>query len=184
MTAGAQSGTEARHRWHRDTRRGAASYAALIATLMSRAIVGASVDAGDKTPRSLAEIEAELKVVDRAIEDSAQSAKPLSRNAKEPEVTGSWWSTTDAMTISSVVLVFGVTVLILAYGVIQKGAQPDAVLRIFGTILIIVSAVFLVVAGYSDKQIAPVMGLLGTIVGYLLGKDVPKPAPRGDENPQ
>jgi hypothetical protein len=31
------------------------------------------------------------------------------------------------------------------------------------------------VAGYSDQQIAPAMGLLGTIVGYLLGKDVREP---------
>ena len=30
--------------------------------------------------------------------------------------------------------------------------------------------VFLIVAGYTEKQIAPVIGLLGTIAGYLLGK--------------
>ena len=34
-----------------------------------------------------------------------------------------------------------------------------------------VFAIFLVVAGYSDQQIAPVIGLLGTIAGYLLGKE-------------
>jgi hypothetical protein len=40
----------------------------------------------------------------------------------------------------------------------------------FGTILIITTSVFLVVAGYSSNQIAPVTGLLGTLAGYLLGK--------------
>jgi uncharacterized membrane protein len=54
---------------------------------------------------------------------------------------------------------------------IRSGIKTEAVLRIFGTILIIMLAVFLVVAGYTDTQIAPVMGLLGTIAGYLLGKE-------------
>lgn len=75
------------------------------------------------------------------------------------------------MTISSVVLVFGVFVLLLATYLIRIGKNSEPVLRIFGTILIIVISVFLVVAGYTSNQIAPVMGLLGTIAGYLLGKE-------------
>jgi len=35
--------------------------------------------------------------------------------------------------------------------------------------MVVMSAVFLVVAGYDDQQIAPAMGLLGTVVGYVLG---------------
>lgn len=82
-----------------------------------------------------------------------------------------WWSTTSAMTMSTVVLAFGVLVIVFATYLIQQGKSSEAVLRIFGTILIIVIAVFLVVVGYSDTQISPVMGLLGTIAGYLLGKE-------------
>jgi len=82
-----------------------------------------------------------------------------------------WWSATNAMTVSSAVLIFGVMIFVLATHLIKSGKSADAVLKIFGTILIVISAVFLVVAGYSDKQIAPVMGLLGTIAGYLLGKE-------------
>ncbi|TDU63062.1 hypothetical protein EI77_04583 [Prosthecobacter fusiformis] len=33
----------------------------------------------------------------------------------------------------------------------------------------VIAAVFLVITGYSQDQIAPVIGLLGTIIGYLLG---------------
>lgn len=92
-----------------------------------------------------------------------------------------WWSTRNAMTMSAALLVFGVVVLLLATYLIKVGKSSEAVLRIFGTILIIVIAVFLVVAGYSDTQIAPVMGLLGTVAGYLLGKESrekpPTPAP-------
>lgn len=37
-------------------------------------------------------------------------------------------------------------------------------------ILIIGSAVFILTAGYDDKQAAPLFGLLGTMVGYLFGR--------------
>jgi hypothetical protein len=37
--------------------------------------------------------------------------------------------------------------------------------------LIISSSIFLIVAGYTSQQIAPAMGLLGTLAGYLLGKE-------------
>ena len=36
--------------------------------------------------------------------------------------------------------------------------------------LIIISTLFLITAGYSNDQIAPAIGLLGTIAGYLLGR--------------
>lgn len=98
-----------------------------------------------------------------------QAAKQAPADAGPPETP--WWSTRNAMTISAALLVFGVVVLLLATYLIKVGKSSEAVLRIFGTILIIVIAVFLVVAGYSDTQIAPVMGLLGTIAGYLLGKE-------------
>lgn len=81
-----------------------------------------------------------------------------------------WWSTSQAMTMSAIVLVFGIIVILTIAYLIQKGKNPDELLKIFGTSLIIVMAIFLVVAGYSDQQIAPVMGLMGTIAGYLLGK--------------
>ena len=83
----------------------------------------------------------------------------------------SWWSVTDAMTISAVVLVFGaVTILVAAY-LIRNERDSQVILKVLATILIISFSVFLIVAGYSDQQIAPAMGLLGTIAGYLLGKD-------------
>jgi hypothetical protein len=82
-----------------------------------------------------------------------------------------WWSVTNAMTTSVAVLLFGLLVLFLATYLIRLGKSYQAVLRVFGTILIITVSVFLVVAGYNSNQIAPVMGLLGTIAGYLLGKD-------------
>jgi hypothetical protein len=81
-----------------------------------------------------------------------------------------WWSVTDAMTISSSVLIFGCVIILLATYLLHKGKNADDVLKLFGTLVTIISAVFLVVAGYTDTQIAPVIGLLGTIAGYLLGR--------------
>tara|TARA_R110002124_G_scaffold103352_2_gene252315 strand:+ start:160 stop:552 length:393 start_codon:yes stop_codon:yes gene_type:complete len=72
--------------------------------------------------------------------------------------------------LSCSILIFGLVVLFLIGYLIKVGKDPEDLLRSFGTVLIIIAAVFLIVAGYSEKQIAPVIGLLGTVAGYLLGK--------------
>lgn len=81
------------------------------------------------------------------------------------------WSAINVLTMSGGVLAFGLVVLLIAAFLIRGGKSAESILRVFGTITIIVAAVFLIVAGYSDRQISPVIGLLGTIAGYLLGKD-------------
>jgi len=107
----------------------------------------------------------------QAARDRVRSSEASTSQAAPAPGVDNWWSVTNAMTISAVVLVFGVFVLLLATYLIRIGKNSEPVLRIFGTILIIVISVFLVVAGYTSNQIAPVMGLLGTIAGYLLGKE-------------
>ena len=107
----------------------------------------------------------------QAARDRVRSSEASTSQAAPAPGADNWWSVTNAMTISTVVLVFGVFVLLLATYLIRIGKNSEPVLRIFGTILIIVISVFLVVAGYTSNQIAPVMGLLGTIAGYLLGKE-------------
>jgi len=79
------------------------------------------------------------------------------------------------MTISSVILIFGAVVVGIAAYLIRKETDGQIILKVLATILIITFAVFLIVAGWSDQQIAPAMGLLGTIAGYLLGKDTRPP---------
>lgn len=65
----------------------------------------------------------------------------------------------------------------------------DGFVKTFMVVTIVFGALFLVVAGYSDEQTAPVFGLLGTIVGYIFGrfgestaaaKESPK-SPGGDD---
>lgn len=80
----------------------------------------------------------------------------------------------DSFWLSCILLSFGLLVVCVVAYLIKLGKEPEALLRSFGTILIVIAAVFLIVAGYSEKQIAPVIGLLGTIAGYLLGKSSAK----------
>ncbi|QJR15356.1 hypothetical protein [Usitatibacter palustris] len=82
-----------------------------------------------------------------------------------------WWSTEHAMTMCAALLIFGVIVLSMASYLIKSGKKTDSVMKVFGTVLIVTVSVFLVVAGYSESQISPVIGLLGTIAGYILGKE-------------
>lgn len=70
------------------------------------------------------------------------------------------------------VLVFGLMVFIIQiiFFITSKKnnySQPDKLLTVN---LIIIAAVFLVTAGYSNEQIAPIIGLMGTIAGYVIGR--------------
>ena len=74
--------------------------------------------------------------------------------------------------LSLAVLLFGLLILGGQMAImlkVGKGWGPNAI-RISGLTLVIISGVFLLTAGYSQEQIAPMIGLLGTIAGYLLGK--------------
>jgi hypothetical protein len=123
---------------------------------------------------STPEIDKEIAAIDKQL---AKTQAELAANQKTTLGGGPvWWSTTNAMTMSASVLLFGFLVICIAAWLIRGGRATSAsILRVFGTILILVMAVFLVVAGYSDQQVAPVLGLLGTIAGYLLGRET---APR------
>lgn len=87
-----------------------------------------------------------------------------------PSIKVPWWSTHDAMTISASVLIFGAFLIGLASIAMFRGAAASTVLRVYGMLTIIVMSVFLVVAGYDAQQMSPVIGLLGTLAGYLVGR--------------
>lgn len=79
------------------------------------------------------------------------------------------WDKSAVLTLSIAILVFGLIVLGLIVYLTVKQASSPFILQAFALPLIIISAIFLVVTGYSQEQISPVIGLLGTIAGYLLG---------------
>ena len=119
-----------------------------------------------------AEFDKQMADLDREL--AQEPTTPVKSVAATPAAGPEWWSNQNAMTMSAVVLIFGIVVLVLCAGLMRSSRpSPEAILRVFGTVLIITGALFLVVAGYTDQQVAPVMGLLGTLAGYLLGKGSP-----------
>ena len=121
-----------------------------------------------------------LRTEGQQLQNAADSLKsspaaPTISTARGQSDQADWWNTHDAMTISSVILVFGAVVVAIAAYLIRKETDGQIILKVLATILIITFSVFLIVAGWSDQQIAPAMGLLGTIAGYLLGKDTRPP---------
>src|SRR5713226_3309219 len=70
------------------------------------------------------------------------------------------------------ILIFGFLTILLEVLVmlkLQKGWGTQSI-RIVGLTLVLTSGLFLIVTGYSQDQIAPMIGLLGTITGFLLGR--------------
>lgn len=80
--------------------------------------------------------------------------------------------------------VFALLCLTLITVLLWRRRNADQILRTFGILIIVFASVFLVIAGYSDTQITPVIGLLGTIAGYLLGRRIEPPTSEADRRGQ
>lgn len=73
--------------------------------------------------------------------------------------------------LSSGVLVFGfLTICLEVYLVRIKVFDADDMIKFITVTMIVTGTMFLITAGYSNNQIAPAIGLFGTIAGYLVGK--------------
>jgi hypothetical protein len=73
--------------------------------------------------------------------------------------------------LAVIIIGLGVFVIIAMAVVLRnKAAPPDESIRAFTIILVIIGTLVLICAGYSNDQIAPAIGLFGTIAGYLLGR--------------
>lgn len=79
------------------------------------------------------------------------------------------------------VLGFGLLTMVLEIFVmlwLKKGWGPISS-QVVGITFLVTAGVFLITAGYSREQISPMIGLLGTIAGYLLGRAIPRAAGSG-----
>jgi hypothetical protein len=72
---------------------------------------------------------------------------------------------------AGLVLLFSVLCFIVA-ALLKRvsGFGDENVIRILALVLIVSGTLFLVTLGYSAEQIAPALGILGTIAGYMLGR--------------
>jgi len=86
--------------------------------------------------------------------------------------TNRQWTSVEIV-LSVAILLFGLSCLLVeSFLILKIGVNKwdsHSVSRMIGLTLIITSGLTLVTAGYSSEQMSPVMGLLGTIAGYLLG---------------
>ncbi|MEM6396983.1 MAG: hypothetical protein AAF741_11610 [Bacteroidota bacterium] len=92
-----------------------------------------------------------------------------------PNATPTRTSTEKVTSIA--VLVFGFAIVAALIWVIVKrmeikqNSDLTEALKLPVVVTIIVAGVFLVTAGYGNQQIAPIVGLMGTIAGYLMGRN-------------
>lgn len=66
------------------------------------------------------------------------------------------------------VVVLSILLCIMAWA----GTLTHEFYKAFLILVVVFSALFLIVAGYTDQQTAPVFSLLGTIAGYIFGRSV------------
>ena len=65
----------------------------------------------------------------------------------------------------------GITSLLIQYSMLSKVATTASdIIKGSVLVLIITLSVSSLIFGFDDKQIAPIVGLFGTIIGFLLGK--------------
>ena len=81
------------------------------------------------------------------------------------------------ISLTLIILVFGLIALGFLYAISRRAQAPLMVLRIYVITIIVFGTLAIVSAGYSSEQIAPVIGLFGTIAGYILGRSERKEAP-------
>ena len=91
---------------------------------------------------------------------------------------GQPWSSELVKFLTVSVLVFGILVIVTMAVLVLRKSQTGEILRLFTVPMVIVAAVFLVVTGFSNEQITPVIGLLGTLAGYILGVQSQKGEPK------
>ncbi|MDQ1612025.1 MAG: hypothetical protein QOG00_1956 [Pyrinomonadaceae bacterium] len=74
--------------------------------------------------------------------------------------------------LTIIICCISVVALIMEFFLLMRlqRLKSEDILRVFGVTLIILGTMFFVTVGYNANQVAPAMGLFGTVAGYLLGR--------------
>lgn len=105
--------------------------------------------------------------------DALNQAQRAFESSQAPNVAVAQpWSSELVKFLSLGVIGFSCLALIMAAALLwRSGASPIQVLKVVGVISILGLSALLLVVGYSNEQLTPIVGLFGAIAGYLLGKD-------------
>jgi uncharacterized YccA/Bax inhibitor family protein len=102
----------------------------------------------------------------------AQEARDQAVASTGASVGGQPWSAELVTTLTLATLGFTLVVIFVAGVLLWRAhASPGHVLRTTGILSILGLATLLLVAGYGNEQLTPIVGLFGAIAGYLLGRD-------------
>jgi hypothetical protein len=89
------------------------------------------------------------------------------------------WSTEIVRFLTFAVLGFTCVALVLCTVLLWRMKSPaQQVLKVFGVLTILGMSALLLVVGYSNEQLTPIVGLFGAVAGYLLGKDTTDHSPK------
>lgn len=145
--------------------------------------------------QSKSEFEANLKLLESNVEVKDKAAKEAETKTQQSTAqllnqTGQPWTPALVGGLSFGLMVFAVILFAMIQKLINDGKVTEPAhdaqwfLRIIVVPLCILGAVLLVIVGYSTEQSSPALGLLGTIIAYLLGSSPrtntpPPPPPAG-----
>lgn len=107
---------------------------------------------------------------------SAEETRPNSNAAEPPEdasISGGRLSSFEFL-ITSMIVGVALIALFMEFILLRRvpNLKAEDALRVFAVTLILIGTLFFISAGFDSKQIAPAMGLFGTVAGYLLGKNI------------
>jgi hypothetical protein len=112
-----------------------------------------------------------IRLVDEVSSQVPEHSSSQAPNGGTSVPQGRVWTSMEII-LSCLVILMTITLFWIEANLINGSKDkwdPQSILRLFGLTLIIMSSLMLITAGYSNTQVAPVVGLLGTMAGYLLG---------------
>jgi hypothetical protein len=85
---------------------------------------------------------------------------------------GQPWSSELVTYLSTSILLVTSLALVLGSVLLWKRSNSGQdILRLYGVVIIVGLSALLLVVGFSNDQLTPIVGLFGAIAGYLLGKE-------------
>jgi hypothetical protein len=105
----------------------------------------------------------------RSESEQAVNALAQASGGSSAVAGGQPWSPLLISFLTLIILIFAGFVLHYMRSMLKDGHSPGDILRLATMPMVITAAIFLVLLGYSNEQMTPVIGLLGTMIGYVLG---------------
>jgi hypothetical protein len=113
-----------------------------------------------------------LEQAQRAVEAATSLA------TRQAPTSTQGWSAELVQFLAVSILAFTFLALLLCTVLMWRNrASGYHVLRVFGIVFILGISALLLVVGYSNEQLTPIVGLFGAVAGYLLGKDTNSTSP-------